>query len=67
MTDPQDDVPCRGCETEGPPTRLDDDGLCRRCCVPREREADADLRRLIIASAYDGGLHRLPTEVPDAR
>ena len=54
MTDPQDDVPCRRCETEGPPARLDDDGVCRRCRVPHEREADADL-------------HRLPTEVPDAR
>ena len=31
MTDPQDDVPCRACETEGPRARLDDDGVCRRC------------------------------------
>ena len=40
MTDPQDDVPCRGCETEGPPARLDDDGMCRRCRVPHVDLAD---------------------------
>ena len=41
LTDPQDDVPCRGCETEGPPARLDDDGLCRRC---RVEAAEVDTR-----------------------
>jgi hypothetical protein len=31
MTDPQDDVPCTACETEGARSRLDDDGLCPGC------------------------------------
>jgi len=37
MTDPQDDVPCRGCETEGSRSRLDDEGLCPDCRTPSAR------------------------------
>ena len=37
MTNPQDDVPCRGCETEGPPSRLGRDRLCPDCEIPELR------------------------------
>lgn len=73
MTDPQNDAPCTSCEVEGPPARLDDDGVCRRCRethifgVMPERPNRAAMRREIAAGTYDGGLHRLPTEVCDGR
>jgi len=73
MTDPQDDVPCTACETEGSRSRLDKDGVCRRCReahifgVMPERPNRAAMRCEIAASEYDGGLHRLPTEVCDGR
>jgi len=41
-TDPQDDVPCQGCETEGPEHALNDEGLCRACAAEDEDE-DCDL------------------------
>ncbi len=78
MTDPQNDIRCNGCRSYCSPNSLRA-GLCRDCRriastsigrmfgTPGERPADADLRREIAASTYDGGLHRLPTEVCDGR
>jgi hypothetical protein len=37
MTDPQNDIPCTACETEGSRSRLDDDGLCPDCRTPAGR------------------------------
>ena len=55
MTDPQDDVPCRGCEAEGPPARLDDEGMCRDCRAPHDpTDLMADLL-LAMADAIEAG------------
>jgi len=37
MTDPQNDIPCTACETEGSRSRLDADGLCPGCRTPAGR------------------------------
>jgi hypothetical protein len=39
-TDPQDDVPCRECETEGPEHALNDEGICRVCAAEDEDDGD---------------------------
>ena len=36
MNDPQNDIPCTECKTEGPRSRLDD-GLCPDCQTPAGR------------------------------
>jgi len=59
MTDPQDDVPCRACPTEGSRSRLDEDGLCPNCRTPAGRLVTALAARNIkaqTAKALDGVL-----------
>ena len=41
LTDPQNDVPCTECETEGPLARLDEDGRCHSCHELIDALADA--------------------------
>ncbi|MFZ4600615.1 MAG: hypothetical protein ACOYNN_18380 [Terrimicrobiaceae bacterium] len=51
-TDPQDDVPCRECETEGPEHALNDEGICRVCAAEAEDDGDevSDALRQIAAA-----------------
>ena len=58
LTDPQDDVPCRGCETEGPRARLDDEGLCPDCRTPAGRLVTALAERGVKATANARGMVR---------
>lgn len=72
MTDPQNDIPCRGCETEGSRSRLDEEGLCPDCRenpfgAPPERPTRAAMRRESAAFGPSLGLHLLPVEVRDVR
>ena len=53
MTDPQDDIPCRSCPTEGSRSRLDDDGLCPGCRTPAGRLVMALAERGIKATVDD--------------
>jgi hypothetical protein len=49
-TDPQNDIPCTECKTEGPRSRLDKDGLCPGCRTPAGRLVTALAARGVKAT-----------------
>ena len=57
MTDPQDDIPCTACETEGPRSRLDEEGLCPDCRTPAGRLVTALAERGVRATAKRGNVY----------
>jgi len=50
LTDPQNDVPCTSCETEGSRSRLNEDGLCPDCRTPAGRLVTALAARGVKAT-----------------